>query len=102
MRPDTLRRLIPPLGPIFSLALIGLLLLSAILYYRAVKIQRFLEPALAISEPRMKFTQGIRNLLIREFSHTELKGIKFRAGSIIVDESLLLAGAHQKRSGEPL
>jgi hypothetical protein len=74
--------------------LVGVLLLSAILYYRAVKIQRFLEPALAISEPRTKFSQGVRNLLTREFGPREIEGIRFRGGSIMVDQSLLLAGAH--------
>lgn len=94
MKPGMTRKFIPPLGPLFSLTLIGLILLSAIIYYRAVKIQRFLEPALAISEPRMKFTQNIRDLLAREFSPNQMKGIRFRAGTIIVDQSLLFERAH--------
>ncbi len=91
---DRARKFIPPVGPLFSLTLIGLLLLSTIIYYRAVKIQRFLEPALAISEPRMKFNQNIRELLAAEFSPKEMKGIKFRAGTIVVDESLIFERSH--------
>lgn len=102
MKSFSVRRLIPPLGPIFSLTLIGALLLSAILYYRAVKIQRFLEPALAISEPRMRFSQDIKDRLAREFDAEELKGLRFRAGSIVVDQSLLFAGAHQAKGSGPL
>lgn len=94
MKPGTRRKSLLPVGPLFSLTLIGLLLLSAILYYRAVKIQRFLEPALAISEPRMKFTQNIRDLLTREFSPNELKGIKFRSNTITIDESFILPRSH--------
>src|SRR5512143_3698017 len=94
MKPDAIKKIIPPLGPLFSLTLIGLILLNAIIYYRAVKIQRFLEPALAISEPRMKFTRDIRDLLSREFSPDQMKGIRFRAGTIIVDQSLLFERTH--------
>ncbi len=89
-------KFVPSLGPLFSLTLIGLLLLSALIYYRAVKIQRFLEPALAISEPRMKFNQDIKDLLSREFSPKEMKGIKFRAGTITVDESLIFERSHSQ------
>jgi len=94
MKLNAIKKFIPPLGPLFSITLIGLLLLSAIIYYRAVKIQRFLEPALAISEPRMKFTQNIRDLLAMEFSPNQMTGIRFRAGTIIVDQSLLFERAH--------
>ena len=35
-----LRKLVPPTGPVLSLTLVGLLLLSSLLYYKAVKAQR--------------------------------------------------------------
>jgi hypothetical protein len=89
MKFETVRKFILPPGPILSLTLIGLLLLSAVVYYRAVKIQRFLEPALAFSEPRMKFSQNIENLLSKEFGSRETAGVKFRAGSIFVEQSLI-------------
>jgi hypothetical protein len=88
-------------GTMLSLTLIGLLVLSALLYYRAVKIQRFLEPALAISEPRIKFNKEINDLLVKEFG-TAAGGIKFRSGSIYVHQSLLFAVLHRSEGTEPL
>ncbi len=85
--------------PLLSLALIGILLLSAVLYYRSVKIQRFLEPALAITTPRIEFSGNIKRLLIKEFGPGEIQGIRFTANSIFVERSLLAAGIHGKDSG---
>jgi len=99
MKGAGIKKFILPPGPILILTLIGLLLLSALLYYRAVKIQRFLEPALAITQPRITFSKNINNLLLREFGKEESKGIKFKTGSILVEPSLLLAGVH-KINGE--
>ena len=87
-------------GPLLSLTLIGILVLSALLYYRAVKIQRFLEPALAITEPRLKFNQEINDLLIKELGPAA-SGIKFRSGSIYVPQSLLFAVLHHKEGSGP-
>jgi hypothetical protein len=88
-RGNTKKFILPP-GPILILTLIGLLLLSALLYYRAVKIQ----PVLAITQPRITFSKNINNLLLREFGNEESKGIKFKSGSILIDQSLLIAGVH--------
>jgi len=99
MKGGSVKKIHPAPGPILILTLIGLLLLSALLYYRAVKIQRFLEPALAITQPRITFSKNINNLILREFGKEESKGIKFRTGSILVEQSLLIAGVH-KINGE--
>lgn len=88
-------------GPILILTLIGLLLLSALIYYRAVNIQRFLEPALAITEPRLRFNQGIKQVLSQEFGAQELRGIKFRTGSILVEQSLLFDTSHTQKGIQP-
>ena len=80
---------VPPAGPILSLLLIGLVLLSALLYYRAVKIQRFLEPALAISKPRNEFSKSIKQIFQQEFGAELVKGIRIRAGSIFIEKSFL-------------
>jgi hypothetical protein len=88
MKFGTVKKLILPPGPILSLTLIGLLLLSAVVYYRAVKIQRFLEPALAFSQPRLQFSQSVNNLLSKEFGEKETRGVKFRAGAILIHQSL--------------
>jgi hypothetical protein len=89
MKFGTAKKFILPPGPILSLTLIGLLLLSAVVYYRAVKIQRFLEPALAFSQPRLQFSQSIDNLLSKEFGEKETRGVRFRAGAILINQSLL-------------
>ncbi len=101
MNDNIVRKIIMQPGPILSLTLIGLLLLSALLYYRAVKIQRFLEPALAISQPRIKFNQDINNLIMKEFG-TTVRGIRFKRGSIFVDQSLLFASAHGHDGSQPV
>ncbi|MEW6002602.1 MAG: hypothetical protein AB1638_08165 [Nitrospirota bacterium] len=89
MKIRSIRKFTLPSGPILSLILIGLLLLSAILYYRAVNIQRFLEPALALSEPRIEFNQNINSLLSKEFGKDEVKDIKFKSRSILIEQSML-------------
>jgi hypothetical protein len=102
MNKDQIKKVILPPGPILIITLIGLLLLSALLYYRAIKIQRFLEPALAMSQPRIKFSKNINNLLLKEFGKEEIKGIKFRTGSIFVEQSLLFADVQNINSAEPV
>ncbi len=91
MRVPSLGKYAPPAGPVLSLTLIGLVLLSAFLYYRAVKIQRFLEPALAISQPRNEFTRSISQSFQKEFGAEAIKGIKVRTSSILLEKSLLFS-----------
>lgn len=78
-------------GPIILISLIGILLLSSLLYYRSIKVQRFLEPALALSEPRLKFSQKINNIVLKEFGSEEIKKVKVKSSSLIVDGSLLFS-----------
>jgi len=85
----SLWRYVPPAGPVLSLLLIGLVVLSALLYYRAVKIQRFLEPALALSQPRNEFTRNISQTFQREFGAQQVGGLQARTSSIVIDRSLL-------------
>lgn len=94
-----LRKMLIPYGPAISLSLLGLLLLSAVLYYRAVNIQRFLEPALAISRPRIEFAQKISELLEKEFGR-EMKGLLFTTDAIFVKEEQIFLGAHHKSKSE--
>ena len=89
MNGKSLWKYVPPAGPILSLALIGLLLLSALLYYRAIKIQRFLEPALAISQPRNDFSKNIKQMFQKEYGAESIKGLKIRASSILIERSFL-------------
>ncbi len=78
-----------PAGPVVSFALIGLVLLSGLLYYRAVKIQRFLEPALALSQPRNEFTKSINRYFQKEFGTQSVPGLRVRSSSILMKQSLL-------------
>jgi hypothetical protein len=91
MNVKALLKYVPPAGPILSLLLIGLVLLSALLYYRAVKIQRFLEPALALSQPRNEFTKGISSIFEKEFGAKSIKGLKVKTSSILMETSLLFS-----------
>jgi hypothetical protein len=97
MNMESLKKYMLPPGPILSLTLIGLVLLSALLYYRAIKIQRFLEPAFAISEPRIRFIESVNGLLVREFGDGDVSGIRFRGGSIFVEQSLLMESEHHEK-----
>jgi len=91
MNARSLWKFIPPAGPILSLLLVGLVLLSALLYYRAVKIQRFLEPALALSQPRNEFAKNIKSIFHKEFGTTPVKGLKIKASSVLMDRSFLFS-----------
>ncbi len=83
---------LPPPGPLLSLLLIGMVLLSGLLYYRAVKIQRFLEPALALSQPRNEFTNSIGKTFEKEFGPKTPSGLRLKSSSILVEKSLLYSG----------
>jgi hypothetical protein len=91
MKGGTLWKYMPPPGPILSLVLIGLVLLSSLLYYRSVKIQRFLEPALALSQPRNEFTKHIKQIIQNEFGAKSIKGLKVKTSSIVMETSLLFS-----------
>ncbi len=91
MNGKSFRKYVPPPGPILSLFLIGLVLLSAILYYRAVKIQRFLEPALALSQPRNEFTKNINAMFQKEFGTKSIQGMRIKASSILIEKNLLFS-----------
>jgi len=91
MKDRSLWRYTPPAGPVLSILLIGLVLLSALLYYRAVKIQRFLEPALALSQPRNEFSKSIKVIFQKEFGAESVKGLKTRGSSILIEKSFLFS-----------
>jgi hypothetical protein len=92
MNSRSLWKYLPPAGPILSLTLISLVVVSAFLYYRAVKIQRFLEPALALSQPRNEFSKSVKQIFEREFGAKAVEGIKIKGSSILLERSLLFSG----------
>jgi hypothetical protein len=91
MKGSSLWKYAPSSGPVISLLLIGLVLLSSLLYYRSIKIQRFLEPALALSQPRNEFTKHIRQIIQKEFGAETVKGLTVKTSSIVMDVSLLFS-----------
>jgi len=91
MNNRSLWKLLPPAGPVLSLLLIGLVLLSGLLYYRAIRIQRFLEPALALSRPRNEFSKNINLLVQQEYGTKPVTGLSVKSSSILIEKSLLFA-----------
>lgn len=89
MDKEKLRRFLLPPGPILSLTLIGVMLLCGLLYYRSTKIQRFIEPTLAMSQPRFDFADRISKELNIQFAGDDFSGISFTADSILIDEPLI-------------
>ncbi len=101
MNGKSLWKLVPPPGPILSVLLVGLVILSALLYYRAVKIQRFLEPALALSQPRNEFAKNITKIFEKEFGAKSIKGLKIKSSSILMEKSLLFSENGALKSTAP-
>ncbi|MGE5172368.1 MAG: hypothetical protein ACM3MD_00910 [Betaproteobacteria bacterium] len=101
MNGKSLWKYVPPAGPILSLLLVGLVLLSALLYYRAVKIQRFLEPALALSQPRNEFAKKINMIFEKEFGKKSIAGLKVKSSSILIEKSLLFSADGTVKDSAP-
>lgn len=99
---ETVKRLLTPSGPLLSLALIGLVLLSGLLYARAIRSQRFLEPTLAITQPGIRFDLNIRNLLVRELGEAHIRKVRFAMNSLHVRESVFVGAHHSKEEAETL
>lgn len=102
MKSDSSGKFVLPIEFVLSMTLIGMLLLSAVLYYRSVKFQRFMEPLLAISRSKIKFTQNINRLLLERFGDNKIKGIMFTTDSIVVDESIFHVVDYQGEVYGPL
>jgi len=76
-------------GPVLSISLIGLMVLCGLLYYKAVRFQRFLEPALAITQPGSEFDETVKNYLRTEFGPEYVFDIQYTQGTILVKEAAL-------------
>lgn len=84
-----------------SLSLVGLLLLCALLYYRAVNVQRFLEPALALSQPRIEFAERLAQIHEETFGAKSVQGIALRTNAILVDKALIFDDGGKVRHPAP-
>ena len=100
MDKETIKRLLTPSGPLLSLALIGLMLLSGLLYARAIRSQRFLEPTLAITQPVIAFDQNIRSLLLRELGEDHNRDVRFTMNSLYVRDSVFLGAQRSADEAE--
>ncbi len=101
MKSDTSYKFRFPADQILGLTLIGLILLSALIYYKSVKAQRYLEPSLAISEPRIAFAQNIDDLIKKEFGTEGNTRVVFTANSLLVDDSLIFTDSYNKNAVKP-
>ena len=75
-----------------TLALMSLLLLSLVVYYRAVRIQKFSELALAIYQPQNEFRQKTLGPFIKLFDKKKISRIAYTDNSFCIEEPLLLVG----------
>ena len=86
---DRLKKIKLTLAPIGILMLIGILLLSALLYHKSVRAQRFLEPSLALAKPRIEFANNVKFLFQKEFGPNLAQGVVLFGNSTFVDSSLI-------------
>ena len=88
---DKSMRLVPA-EPVIILTLIGLMLTGAVLYNRAANLQRFLEPALAVLEPRATLAARMSDLASQELGSELPDKLIVRSSRIMVHKSLFSAG----------
>ena len=96
-----LTRFLPPLRVVMTLALMSLLLLSLVVYYRATRIQRFSELALAIYQPQNDFSQKMIGPFIKLFNEKKISTIRHTSNSLFIDESLLVMVAQNNKDNQP-
>lgn len=84
---EHIRNLIPA-EPVVILSLIGLMLIGSILYYRASNLQRFLEPALAVLEPRTILSSRLNKLASEELGPEYSKSVVVRSSGLMLHKSL--------------
>ncbi len=89
MNVDRLKKIIPTAAPIGIFILIGMLFLGALLYYKSVRAQRYLEPSLALAQPRIEFANKVNLLFEKEFGPMRIKGVVSNGNSIFVDSALI-------------
>ncbi len=92
--------ILPSPGPVVSAGLIGLMVLGGFLYYKAVRFQRFIEPALAMTQPGSEFDQKVRSLLTEEFGPENANVVRYVLGTIFVHESAFLG--NDDHAGRPV
>jgi len=94
-KPDNSRDVIPA-EPVIILALIGLMLIGALLYYRSSNLQRFLEPSLAVLEPRTILASRLNHLASEELGPEYARNVIVRSSGLMVHKSLFSSTEHHK------
>ncbi len=92
----SVRRLVP-IELVVGTTLVGMILLGALAYSNAVRFQRFIEPMLAVLQPRGEFTGRFGSMIMREFDDIDLSEIVLRGNVLRVKRSFLASeGSHQE------
>ena len=92
----SVRRLVP-IELVVGATLVGMILLGALVYSNAVRFQRFIEPMLAVLQPRGEFTGRFGSMIMKEFDDTDLSGIHLQGNILRVRRSFLAnEGSHQE------
>ncbi len=81
---EFVRRYMLPPGVVLSTTLIGLILIGVVLYTKADRAQRFLEPTLAISNPRIQFSGRFAEIVEENLSPEGLRNVLVSGTSIRV------------------
>jgi hypothetical protein len=90
MNGDGKGRFIVPHELAVGLTLIGLLLAGAVLYSNAVRFQRYIEPMLAVLEPRIQYSSRFRELILDEFDQESLLKMKLIGNTLKIRKSFLM------------
>ena len=93
----SVRRLVP-IEFVVALTLIGLILVGAVLYSNSIRFQRFIEPMIAVLQPRGEFSERFKQLILGEFETLNKDEVVLRGNILRVRRSFLTdEGSH--RSG---
>ncbi len=93
----SVRRLLP-IEFVVGLTLIGSILVGAVLYSNSIRFQRFIEPVIAVLQPRGEFSSRFKQLILEEFEVLKADEIVLHGNILRVRRSFLTdEGSH--RSG---
>ena len=91
-------RRLAPVEFVVGLTLIGSILVGAVLYSNSIRFQRFIEPMLAVLQPRSEFSLRLKQLMLEEFEILNRDEIVLHGNILRVRRSFLAdEGSH--RSG---
>ena len=80
-----------PIELVVGTILIGVILIGAVMYSNAIRFQRFIEPMLAVLQPRSEFSGRFGNMIMKEFSDNGLSEIRLIGNILRVRRSFLTA-----------